>query len=330
MESGTSQGPCEPRPYSIQIFSPLYFCVVNNQLSGAVTTHVDDLAVVGEPSFVDSLISALGKVFKIGADEDLHHFLSIKIDRDIPNKHVFLSQSHYINDLQDRFVKDAHVSALTPTNFSFKDLVPRLPEEPTSSGPYPQLVGALLWAAQCARPDISFSVNRLLQFLKDPSEAHWQAAVRVLNYLITTKHLCLRLGGSINLAGYSDSDWAEDRHDRRSTSAYSFHVGDRAISWKSRKQATVSLSSTKAEYKAMSDSCKEALWLRYLLGELQPQPTSALPLHVENAGAEALAKNPEHHVRTKHIHTRYHFARECVKSERVVVLHVSTKEGHAG
>jgi hypothetical protein len=173
---------------------------------------------------------------------------------------------------------------------------------------------------------VSFAVNRLSQFLKDTSEWHWNAAVRVLHYLISTKHLRLRLGSPLTCCGYSDSDWAEDRHDCQSTSTYTYRIGHGAISWKSRKQATVSLSSTEAEYKAMSDSCKEGLWLRNILSELCLRPKAALPLHVDNEGAEALAKNPKHHTRTKHIGTRYHFIRQCVNRRHLSVLHISTKD----
>jgi hypothetical protein len=151
----------------------------------------------------------------------------------------------------------------------------------------------------------------------------------VLNYLISTKDLRLCLGGELTCSGYSDSDWAEDRDDRRSTSGYTFQVGNGAISWKSRKQATVSLSSTEAEYKALSDSFKEGLWLHHLLTELHLRPNTAIPLHVNNEGAEALAKNPKHHARTKHIHARYHFIRECVQEEEISLLHVSTHDMQA-
>jgi hypothetical protein len=239
---------------------------------------------------------------------------------------VYLSQTHYINDMHLRFLGESHVHVSTPTDSNFRLLVPRLPEEQPSSGPYNQLVGSLLWAAQCTRPDVLFAVNKLSQFLRDPSDAHWKAALRVLNYLVSTKHLRLKLGGALSCSGYSDSDWAEDRADRRSTSAYTFRIGEGAISWKSRKQATVLLSSTEAEYKAMSDSCKEAVWLRNILSELCLRPKAALPLHVDNEGAEALAKNPEHHTRTKHIDARYHFVRHCVKRRRLSIFHVSTKD----
>jgi hypothetical protein len=304
----------------------LYFKLKDNKLIGALTTHVDDLAIVGKNSFVDSLIDSLGKRFKVGADEELNHFLSLKITRNIPDKHVFLNQSHYISELCTRFLDDKPTSVATPTDSYFKSLTHRLPSDPVSSGPYPQLIGSLLWVSQCTRPDISFAVNRLSQHLRDPSEAHWQAGLRILNYLATTRDLKLCLGGDLLFSGYSDSDWAEDHDDRRSTSAYTYRIGDGAISWKSRKQATVSLSSTEAEYKALSDSCKEGLWLQHLLTELCLWPDTVIPLHVDNEGAEALAKNPEHHARTKHIHARYHFIRECVQEGDISLLHVSTKD----
>jgi hypothetical protein len=114
-----------------------------------------------------------------------------------------------------------------------------------------------------------------------------------LRYLSDTKHLRLKLGGSLGCSGFSESDWAEDRQDRHSTLAYTYRLGVGAISWKLRKQASVSLSSTEAEYKAMSNACKEVLWLRHLLRELKLIPSTFIPLHVDNAGAKALAKNPE-------------------------------------
>jgi hypothetical protein len=304
----------------------LYFKLESGALVGALTTHVDDLAIVGQPSFVDSTIAAVGKRFKIGADEELSHFLSLKISRDTQSKFIFLNQAHYITEVCERFLNGNHTSVSTPTDVNFKNLKHRSSSDPSSPGPYPQLIGSLLWVSQCTRPDISFAVNRLSQYLRDPSEAHWYAGLRVLNYLVSTKDLRLRLGGDLVLSGYSDSDWAEDRDDRHSTSAYTYRVGDGAISWKSRKQATVSLSSTEAEYKALSDSCKEGLWLQHLLTELRLRPDTAIPLHVDNKGAEALAKNPAHHARTKHIHARYHFIQECVQEGDISLLHVSTKD----
>jgi histone deacetylase 1/2 len=240
----------------------LYFQVVNNKLIGAISVHVDDLLIVGKDPWVVSVISALGKQFTIGADNELHHFLSLKITRDFDQRLVFLSQAHYIEELQNLFIPNSHVSVPTPTSSTFKDLCRCVPSEEVSPGPYLQLIGCLLWISQCKSPDTAFAVNRLSQFLCNPSIHHWNAAIQVLHYLVSTKDLWLRLGGSLDVAGYSNSNWAEDREDRKSTSGYTYRVGSGAISWKSGKQATVSLSSTEVEYKALSDSCKEGVWLR--------------------------------------------------------------------
>jgi hypothetical protein len=155
----------------------LYFKIESGQLIGALTTHVDDLAIVGEPAFVNSLISSVGQRFKIGADEDLNHFLSIKITRDCKNGHVFMSQAHYIQELCDRFLDGVSHTVSTPTNSYFKNLTHKSPSDPVSPGPYPQIIGSLLWVSQCTQPDIFFAVNRLSQYLRDPSLSHWFAAV---------------------------------------------------------------------------------------------------------------------------------------------------------
>lgn len=303
----------------------LYFQIENGKIVGALTTHVDDLAIIGESAFTTRVTSDLSKCFEVSSDEELHHFLSLKITRDIPNQLLYLSQEHYINEMSARFVRTP-IKVSTPTDSFFKDLAARSSSETPSPGNYASIVGALLWVAQCTRSDVAFAVNQLSQFLRDPSESHWLAAIRVLNYLASTKALRLQLGGDLLCSGYSDSDWAEDKQTRHSTSGYTYRVGIGAISWKSRKQRTISLSSTEAKYKAMSVSTKEALWLKHLLTELHLRPQDSIPLHVDNEGAEALAQNPSHHSRTKHIHARYHFIRECIEAGDVRVLHVSTKD----
>lgn len=188
----------------------LYFQTKGGKLVGALTTHVDDLAIVGKPAFVDTVIASLGKTFTIGANDDLHHFLSLQIERDCPNRLLFLNQTHYIDDLCSRFLDGHCTTVQTPTSSDFKNIQRKTPGEATSPGPYSQLIGLLLWVSQCTRPDISFVVNRLSQHLRDPSETHWLAALRVLNYVVSTKHLRLRLGGNLEIAGFSDADWAED------------------------------------------------------------------------------------------------------------------------
>lgn len=200
------------------------------------------------------------------------------------------------------------VKEATPTDSFFKDLTTRTLLEKPSPGTHPSNLGALLWIAHCVRADVAFAVNRLSQFLCDPYEAHWSAAVRILNYLLSTKSLQLKLGGDLSCSGYSDLDWAQDKLTRHLTLGYTYRIGVGAISWKSRKHKTVSLSSTKAEYKAVSDLPKEALWLKHLLTELHLQPQDLIPLHVGNEGAKALAQRS----RPKPLSSRFYKTYTCL------------------
>lgn len=288
--------------------------------------HVDDISVVGPDSFGQTFVSQLSSLFEISSNEELHHFLSLDICRDLSKNLVYINQAHYIKEIANKFLSLPHATVQTPTDAHFKDLVPRASTKKSSPGHYQSLIGALLWVAQCTRADISFAVSWLSQCLRDLSESHWNAGLCVLSYLASASHLSLSLGDDPSVSGYSDSDWAEDQHDRRSTTGYSYRWVSGPISWRTRKQATVSLSSTESEYKAMSDACREGLWLQNLLSELQLRPPSSIPLHVDNEGAEALAKNPTHHSCTKHIHTRYHFVRECVADKSISIHHVSSKD----
>lgn len=300
----------------------MYYSLSDSILRGLVVVHVDDLAVTGTDDFITSFASKLKKSFEISKDEPLEHFLSLSIKREDKST-ASINQSHYIDDLVNQFLPENHRSVSSPTTNDFKHLVPSPPGTVPIKKPFSSLVGGLLWVAQCSRPDISFPVNRLSQFLQNPSLEHWNAAVRILQYLKQTKDLKLLLGGkSLVPVAYSDADWAEDRHDRKSTTGYVFKLGDGAISWRSRKQKTVSLSSTEAEYMVMSDSSREACWLFHLLQEINVTGDSSIKLCVDNEGAEALARNPSHHSRTKHIHTRYHFVRGCVSNGIISLQHV--------
>lgn len=264
--------------------------------------------MVGCPKFVKLFISDIVKRFSIGLDEDLAFFLSISIHRNVPLRTVSIGQSHYISSVVSSFLPSPRASAISPTDINFKLLSKRSPSSPRSPPQYNQLISLLLWISRCTRPDISFAVKKLSQFLQDPSLDHWKAAIQILRYLNATKHLCLTLGGKdLKLVGYSDSNWAEDWDDCCLILGYTFRLGSGAISWKSKKQPTVSLSSFKDKYKALSNSCKEGLWLRNILSELRLRKDVPVKLFVNNEGATALAKNPKHHSWTKHINARHHF-----------------------
>jgi hypothetical protein len=177
------------------------------------------------------------------------------------------------------------------------------------------------------RPDIAYAVGALSQFSSNPGKAHWQAVKRVMRYLQGTKEMCLTYSAAIKLIGYTDADWGGDHDDRRSTSGYIFLLGDGVISWSSKKQRTVALSSTEAEYMAATQATKEAVWLRNLLFELgYPQHDHPTTIFADNQSCIALAKNPTFHARTKHIDIQHHYVRERLEDGNIELVYCNTND----
>uniref|UniRef100_A0AAV1UU28 Polyprotein n=1 Tax=Peronospora matthiolae TaxID=2874970 RepID=A0AAV1UU28_9STRA len=188
--------------------------------------------------------------------------------------------------------------------------------------PFRNAVGCLMYLMVGTRPDLAAAVGVLSQFSADPCPTHWQALKRVLRYIQGTREYGIEYQATNNdkLHGYSDADWAGDVEARRSTSGYTFILNNGYVSWRSKKQSTVALSSTEAEYMALTEAAQEAIWLKALLCELdEMRSDEAVKIYEDNQGSIALAKNPEFHKRTKHIDIRYHFVREKV-AEGTLVL----------
>ena len=180
------------------------------------------------------------------------------------------------------------------------------------------------------RPDICWAVTKLSQNLSNPLETHWVAAKHVLRYLKGTAHynLCYtKHRDGLKLVGYSDADWASS-DDRRSTSGYSFamHEEGPLISWKSRKQPTIALSSCEAEYIALAAAVQESLYLTQLTIDLGVSNGEPVIIHEDNQGTIALANNPVQRQRSKHIDIRYHFIRQNVKDDKVVLMYCPTHD----
>ena len=170
-------------------------------------------------------------------------------------------------------------------------------------------------------------MSTLLQFIQNPRPAHWEAPKRVIIFLRSTKDLWLTFGGQSKPAveGFCDADWGGQKH-CHSISGYSFHMGAGAISWSSKKQHVVALSSTEAEYIVQTHMAKEALWLHSFLQELRSTPDDPLIINCNNQGAIALAKDNKFNVRTKHIDVRYDFICEAVEDRKVMVQYIPTRD----
>lgn len=191
-------------------------------------------------------------------------------------------------------------------------------------GDLQSLVGALLYVAVNTRPDIAISASILGRKVSNPSQTDWTEAERTLRYLKSTADLNLELGGTGQLGACVDADWVGDHQDRKSNSGLIFHLGG-PISWAARKQQCVTLSSTEAEYVALSDACHELLWLQKLLKDVDERPAGPIVVREDNQSCIAMLRAEGGSRRTKHIDTRFNFIRDLVSNNIIEVLYCPTE-----
>ncbi|XP_045539389.1 secreted RxLR effector protein 161-like [Papilio machaon] len=196
----------------------------------------------------------------------------------------------------------------------------------TANIPYQRLIGSLMYLAVLTRPDLSYCLSYLSQFNNCYNETHFNYAKRILKYLQKTKHYCLTFSKTdIGLTGFVDADWASDSLDRKSYTGFCFVMNGCVISWQSRKQKTVSLSSTEAEYVALSEAAREAVYLRNVMFDITGK-TYAIKLLCDNQSALKLATSHQAHTRSKHIDVRFHYVRDAVENKLINIEYISTQE----
>ena len=183
-----------------------------------------------------------------------------------------------------------------------------------------------MYAAMGTRPDIAFATSTVAQFSENPGWAHWEAVKRIYRYLIGTKELELMYGGEQRgLVGYVDADGASQEH-RRAISGYVFMVDGGAVSWSSKKQELVTLSTAEAEYVTQIHAAKEAIWLLRLLTEIFHPIDSPTTLFSDSKSAIALAQDGHYHARTKHIDIWYHFIHYIIKAGTIKLVYCPTDD----
>lgn len=290
-----------------------------------IVLYVDDLLITGNNGkLIEQVKTHLSNEFDMKDLGLVHYCLGLEVWK---KRHsVFISQAKYACEVLKRFNMQDCKPVSTPIDTSNKpsrdDGTPFV-----DMTLYRQLVGSLIYLTT-SRPDISYAVGVVSQYMSSPTEAHWKAAKRVLRYVKgTTNYGILYTDeGGLQLEGFTDSDWAGDRDDRKSTTGYAFSLGSGAISWCSKKQPTVTLSSTEAEYRAAAKATCEAIWLRRLLGDVQITQVDPTVIYCDSQSCIQLAKNPVYHARTKHIEVDQHFLREKIQSGEIQLTYCDTND----
>jgi hypothetical protein len=261
--------------------------------------------------------------FEMSMMGELKYFLGFQVKK--LQEGTFISQTKYIQDILTKFgMKDAKPIKTPMGTNGHLDLATG--GKSVDQKVYRSMIGSLL--CLCAsRPDIMLSVCMCARFHADPKEVHLRAVKRILRYLVHTPNFGLWYpkGSTFDLIGYSDADWAGYKIDRKSTSGTCQFLGRSLVSWASKKQNSVALSTTEAEYIAAGHCCAQLFWMKQTLRDYGYK-FSKVPLLCDNESAIRMADNPVEHSRTKHIAIRYHFLRDHQQRGDIEIAYVSTKE----
>jgi hypothetical protein len=257
--------------------------------------------------------------------------LGIEVKRNHPGQVVHLSQHTYIDVILHHYNLDNLKSLSTPMDHQVwlsSEQVPTSAAECTMmcNVPYCEAVGTLNWATLATCPDIAFAVSAVACFTANPGPAHWEAVKQIFHYLKGTHDLWLTYGeASSPLEGYADAD-SSMSEDQRAISGYVFLIDRGAVSWSSKQQEIVSLSTTKSEYVAATHGGKEALWLRSLISKVFSNITSPTTLFSDNQAAIALMHDNQYHLQTKHIDVRYHWIHWVIKKGSIQLIYCPTDD----
>ena len=289
-----------------------------------VQIYVDDIIFGSTNSFLCEEFSKIMQgEFEMSLMGELNYFLGLQIKQ--TKNGIFIHQTKYIKELLKKFGMDEAKPMGTPMSPSTK-LDKDENGKDVDQTKYRGMIGSLLYLT-ASRPDIMFSVCMCSRYQADPKESHLIAVKRIFRYLIGTSTMGLfyQTNNNFNLVGYSDADYAGCKIDRKSTSGTCQFLGYSLVSWSSKKQNSVALSTAEAEYVAIGNCCCQLLWMKQQLEDYGLKFTK-MPIYCDNTSAINLSKNPIQHSRTKHIEIRHHFLRDHVQKEDISIEYVHTDD----
>ena len=304
-------------------------CIYTLNSGGEViilAVYVDDIILAGKSTEkIQQIIKEIAEKFDVKDMGELHHFLGVKITR-LEDRKIWISQSTYTREILKKFNMENSKPVVTPVEAGTKLVKTTEEDEPFDQEVYQSAVGCLLYLSTKTRPDIAYAVGNVARFTSQPSMQHWSAVKRIMRYLNGTINYGMMYGKESSLTGYADANWAGDLDDRRSTSGYIFTMSGAAISWMSKKQNCVALSTAEAEYMALSSAAQESVWLERLLGEMNERSGKPIVVFEDNQSTICMAKNPKFHGRAKHIGIKHHYIREQVNNEKISLEYCPTED----
>ena len=287
-----------------------------------VQIYVDDI-IFGSTnvSLCEEFSKCMHSEFEMSMMGELNYFLGLQIKQ--TKEGIFINQAKYVKDLLKKFDFEGMKPLSTPMSSSIK-----IDEDENGKAvditKYRGMIGSLLYLT-ASRPDIMYSVCLCARYQSNPKESHLNAVKRIFRYLSGTKNLGLWYpkGTHIDLFSYTDADWAGCTIDRKSTSGTCHFLGFALVSWFSKKQNSVALSTAEAEYISAASCCAQVLWMKQTLLDLGLS-YDHVPIMCDNTSAINLSKNPVLHSRTKHIEIRHHFLRDHVQKGDITLEFIST------
>ncbi|GJY62320.1 putative ribonuclease H-like domain-containing protein [Tanacetum coccineum] len=292
-----------------------------------VQVYVDDIIFGStKSSMVKDFEDLMQKEFKMSSMGELTFFLGLQVKQTTAG--IFLSQDKYVKDILNKFDFRTIKPASTPIE-AHKSLGKDEEGEDVDVHLYRSMIGCLMYLT-ASRPDIMFAVCLCARFQVTPKVSHMHAVKRIFRYLKHQPKLGLWYpkDSPFHLEAFSDSDYAGDNHDRRSTSGGCQYLGRRLVSWQCKKQTIVAISSTEAEYVAAASCCAQVLWMQNQLLDYGFNFMNT-EIHIDNESTICIVKNLVLHSKTKHIQIRHHFIRDCYEQRLINVVKVHTDDNVA-
>jgi len=302
-----------------------------------VGLYIDDNLCCGDTKAINSFKDDIRKYFSTKEEGEMKEYVGCQVKRD--DKNMWLYQAELIEKIEKYFGDDVKDRKEYDTPAGHHDHVvlpseddPILDEKNQSR--YRSGIGMLLYLVKFSRPDISNSVRELSKANSRANDSHFKGLLRVIKYVISTRYRSLKYDKiEVNgekmiwtLKAFCDSDWGGDKNNRKSITGYCIYLNENLVAWKSRSQKNVTLSSTEAEYVAVSEVCTEIMFIRSILEFMKVQIELPIEINCDNVGAIFLAYNAKTSARTKHVDIKYHFTREFIVDGIVMIKFVKSEE----